>query len=186
MMTDEQYRTLEELEAGLEHIRQSPKVDGSLALIVRRPGIDARETPQSGELSLTEGLVGDTWKDRPSSRMPDKSPHPDMQITIINARLIALLAREKERWPLAGDQLVADLDLSVENLPPGTRLAIGAAVLEVTDQPHTGCDKFAARFGRAALKWVNSPAGKQLRLRGLNSRVVQAGAIRVGDAVQKL
>ncbi len=81
---------------------------------------------------------------------------------------------------------MVDLDLSVDNLPPGTLLALGSAQIEVTAQPHTGCDKFAARFGREAAKWVNSSTGRPLRLRGLNARVVQPGAIRVGDSVRKL
>ena len=132
------------------------------------------------------GLVGDTWQARGSSHMPDRSSHPDMQLNLINTRLIALLAQDKARWPLAGDQLYVDLDLSEENLPPGTRLAIGAAVVEVTDQPHTGCKKFAARFGTDAVKFVNSPEGKALHLRGVNAKVVQGGTIRTGDAVRKI
>jgi MOSC domain-containing protein YiiM len=104
----------------------------------------------------------------------------------MNSRVIALLAGDKERWPLAGDQLYVDLDLSVDNLPPGTRLNFGSAVVEVSDRPHTGCKKFAARFGLDALQFVNSPQGKQLRLRGLHARVVQPGVIRVGDIVEVL
>jgi MOSC domain-containing protein YiiM len=109
-----------------------------------------------------------------------------MQLNLMNARAIALLAQEKDRWSLAGDQLYVDLDLSEENLPPGTQLAIGAAIIEVTDQPHTGCKKFMARFGADALKFVNSPVGKGLHLRGVNARVVQPGAIHTGDVVRKV
>jgi MOSC domain-containing protein YiiM len=109
-----------------------------------------------------------------------------MQINIMSARVIALVAMDRERWPLAGDQLFVDLDLSAHNLPPGTRLGIGEAVLEVTPLPHTGCAKFMARFGIDAVKFVNSPEGKELRLRGLNARVVQSGSIRAGDPVRKL
>lgn len=177
--------TTEELHAGLAGIRRSPGDDGVLELIVRRPGIGEREVLSEGHLDLVEGLVGDTWKSRPSSRTPDKSPHPDMQINIINARLIALVAQHRERWPLAGDQLYLDLDLSGDNLPPGTRLAIGTAVLEVTSQPHTGCGKFVERFGVDAMKFVNSPLGRELNLRGINARVVRAGTIRPGDIARK-
>jgi hypothetical protein len=183
---DVSHLTTAELEAGLDSIRRSPKDEGAIAMIVRRPQVDAREVLEEGELDLAEGLLGDTWKVRGSSRTPDGSAHPDMQLNIINARVIALLAREKDRWPLAGDQLFIDLDVSSENLPPGTRLALGAAVIEVTDQPHTGCKKFAARFGLDALKFVNSPLGRQLRLRGVNARVTKPGVIRVGDLVKKL
>ncbi len=175
-----------ELEAGLDTIRLSPKQEGLLALIVRRPAIGAREVLEEGKLDLRGGLVGDTWISRGSSRTTDGSSHPDMQLNLMNARAIALLAQAKERWPLAGDQLFIDLDLSLDNLPPRTQLAMGTAVIEVTAQPHTGCDKFMERFGLEALKFVNSPLGKQLRLRGLNAKVVQSGVIRVGTAVKKL
>jgi MOSC domain-containing protein len=186
MMSEEKHLTMAELEAGLDEIRQSPKEEGVIALIVRRPKVDAREVLEEGELDLVEGLVGDTWKVRGSSRTTDGAAHPDMQLNIMNARVVALLAREKDRWPLAGDQLFIDMDVSSENLPPGTRLALGSAVIEVTDQPHTGCKKFAARFGLDALKLVNSPVGRQLQLRGVNAKVTQPGVIRVGDSVKKI
>ena len=185
-MTEAKHLTTAELEAGLDAIRQSPKNEGVIALIVRRPQVDAREVLAEGELDLAEGLVGDTWKVRRSNRTPDGSPHPDMQLNIMNARVIALVAQEKDRWPLAGDQLFIDMDVSQENLPPGTRLALGSAVIEVTDQPHLGCKKFAARFGLDALMFVNSPVGRQLQLRGVNAKVAQPGVIRVGDLVKKL
>jgi hypothetical protein len=178
--------TMPELEAGLDVIRLSPKDEGTLELIVRRPQVDAREILEEAELHLLEGLVGDNWSQRGSSRTPDGAAHPDMQLNIMNARVIALLAQNKERWPLAGDQLFIDLDLSEENLPAGTRLAIGSAIIEVTAQPHTGCKKFVARFGPEAMKFVNSPVGKQLHLRGINARVFQPGLIRVGSIVRKI
>ena len=186
MMTEVSYLTVEELEAELGTILQSPRDVGSLVRIVRRPQVDGREILEEGHLDAGEGLIGDSWKSRPSSRTPDRSASPDAQITIMNARVIDLLAQDKERWQLAGDQLFVDLDLSIENLPPGTRLALGSAVLEVSAQPHTGCSKFAARFGADALKFVNSPQGRELRLRGLNARIVQPGVVRVGDVAKKL
>jgi hypothetical protein len=185
-MIDLMHLTMSELEAGLDTIRQSPKDAGVLELIVRRPQIDEREVLEEGRLDLIEGLAGDTWRTRSSSRTTDGSAHPDMQINIMNARVIALVAQEKERWPLAGDQLFVDLDLSAENLPPWTRLELGSAVLMVTDQPHTGCKKFMARFGLEALEFISSPIGKQLNLRGINAKVVQPGVIRVGDVLRKL
>ena len=155
-MSTMQHLTLVELEAGLDRIRQSPKEEGGLAMIVRRPAVGEREVMDEGKLDLLEGLIGDTWRMRGSSRTGDGSSHPDMQLNIMNSRVIALLAQEKERWPLAGDQLYMDLDLSVDNVPAGTRLLVGAAVIEVTAQPHAGCNKFTARFGLDALKFVNS------------------------------
>ena len=138
------------------------------------------------ELNCQEGLAGDTWRIRASSRTPDRTAHPDMQLNIMNARAIALIAQADDRWALAGDQLFIDLDLSEANLPPGTRLRIGGATIEVTDQPHTGCTKFVARFGRDAMEFVNSPIGKTLHLRGINAKVVVPGTIRAGDVVRKI
>ena len=178
--------TIAQLEAGLETIRQSPKDEGVLDLIVRRPQVGEREVLEAGRLDPEEGLVGDTWKKRASSRSADGLAHPDMQLNLMNSRTIALIAGDQSRWPLAGDQLFVDFDLSEENLPPWTRLALGEAVIEVTDQPHTGCGKFIARFGVDAAKFVNSTIGQQLHLRSINARIITAGAIRVGDRVKKI
>ncbi len=145
-----------------------------------------REVLAEAELDLAEGLVGDMWRTRPSSKTDDGSAHPDMQVTMMNARCAALVAVEPERRALAGDQLYVDLDLSGENLPPGTRLALGSAVIEVTQIPHTGFAKFGQQFGRDALRFVNSPAGRDLNLRGVNARVVVPGTVKVGDVVRKV
>ena len=177
---------MEDLEAGLDEILRSPKDAGLLHLIVRRPRVDEREVLAEGELHPSEGLVGDGWKGRGSSRTPDGSAHPEMQLNIMNARVIALIAQGKERWPLAGDQLYLDLDLSGANLPAGARLALGQAVIEVTAQPHSGCKKFVARFGLEAMQFVNSKVGRELNLRGINARVIQPGIIRVGDVARKI
>ncbi len=178
--------TMAELEAGLVTIRAAPKDEGLLQLIVRRPQIDEREVLEEGELDPVAGLIGDSWGRRGSSRTKDGSPHPDMQINVINARVAALVAQDKSRWQLAGDQLYLDMDLSEENLPAGTRVVIGSAVIEVTPPPHTGCKKFVARFGLEAMKFVNSAVGRQLHLRGINAKVVQPGVIRVGDVARKV
>lgn len=175
-----------ELEAGLEHIRQAPKDAGVIKLIVRRPAVDAREALEQGELSETVGLVGDTWTERPSRHMPDRSPNPQAQVTLMNARAAALMAQSEERWALAGDQFYVDMDLGEDNLPVGTRLELGSAILEISAQPHTGCAKFSQRFGVEAHKFVNSAEGKPLRLRGVNAKVVRAGIVRAGDVVRKL
>ncbi|HEU4423222.1 MAG TPA: MOSC domain-containing protein [Pilimelia sp.] len=166
------------LEAGLDEIRRSPADDGKIELIVRRPAEDEREALTEAQLDTAAGLIGDDW-------LRDDG-NPLRQVTVMNARAVALLARSRERWALAGDQLYVDLDLSGENLPPGTRLEIGSAILEVTGEPHRGCKKFAARFGLDALRFVNSKVGYSLNLRGINTQVVRSGVVRTGDIVRKL
>ena len=185
-METEAYLSTNELEAGMEHICQSPKDDCVLKMIVRRPQDDERESVDEAELTLVDGLVGDNWKVRGSKHTADGSANIEAQITVMNARVTALVAQDEQRWPLAGDQLYIDLDLSDDNLPAGTRLAIGSAVIEVSAAPHTGCKKFSARFGVEAMRFVNSAEGKQLHLRGINTKVVQAGVIHVGDSVKKV
>jgi len=177
---------MSELEARLDEVIQSPKDHGVLEMIVRRPAVGAREILEEGQLDPADGLVGDSWKLRSSSRTADGMPHPDMQLNVINSRLVALVSQDKSRWHLAGDQLYVDFDLSEANAPAGTRLTIGSAVIEVTAEPHTGCSKFVERFGLDAMKFVNASERRDLHLRGINARVVQPGAVRVGDAVSKL
>ena len=181
-----EYLSMIQLETGMEYIREAPNDNGILKMIVRRPAVDEREQIDEGELSTDDGLVGDTWKLRASSHTPDGSANTKSQITLANSRAIALLAQTEDRWALAGDQLYVDMNIGEENLPPGTRLSIGSAIIEVSDQPHSGCKKFSARFGVEAMKFVNSPEGKKLHLRGINTTVVQSGTIRVGDVVRKL
>ena len=178
------YRTTEELQAGLDHVRDSPKGAGTLELLVRRPSKGEREVLAEAELNSEVGVVGDRWVMSSSRRTGDGSAHPDMQLNIMNARAAALVAGPKERWPLAGDQLYVDMDLTDEALPFWTKLAIGTAIIEITDQPHDGCAKFTERFGIDAARFVNSPIGKELHLRGINARVVQPGTIRPGDEIR--
>jgi hypothetical protein len=176
--------SLSELEAGIDQVIEAPADLGTLSLIVRRPVEGEREVIESARLDLVEGLVGDSWRVR-ARLTPEGVPNPDTQINLMNTRAISLVAGERERWPLAGDQLYVDFDISQDNLPPGSRLAIGATVIEVSAQPHSGCQKFSQRFGVDALRFVNSEAGRKLRLRGLNARVVLPGTIRPGDPVRK-
>ena len=175
----------ERLHGGLDRIRESPRDNGSLVLIVRRPAVGERELPAEAKIDQEAGLVGDNWLARGSKHTPDGLADPWRQVTVMNARVAELVAAGTERMPLAGDQLYVDLDLGLDNLPPGSLLAIGQAVLEVSEEPHLGCAKFVQRFGEQAMRFVNSRTGRQLRLRGMNTRVMVPGTVRIGDLVAK-
>ncbi|WP_200948084.1 hypothetical protein [Nocardioides sp. Soil774] len=180
------HRTTEDLAAFLPSLDAAPREVGTLRAVVRRPSPGHREVLEVGHLDLDEGLVGDSWAARGSRRTPDGSAHPDMQLNIMSHRLVEFLAQDPEREPLAGDQMLLDLDLSHDHLPAWTELHIGGpdgAVVVVTDQPHNGCGKFIARFGKDALAFVNGPVGKPRRLRGLCAKVVRPGQVRPGDEV---
>lgn len=176
-------KNLDTLQKGFEHIKQSPHNQGTLQLIVARPVEDQRVELERGVLDETEGLIGDNWAARGSSKTEDGSAHPEMQINIMNSRVIDLITQEKDDWKMAGDQLFVDLNLNKDNVPTGTKLAIGEAVLEVTPMPHTGCKKFSQRFGVEALKFISTPDGRQWQLRGINARVVKSGSIKTGDQI---
>ncbi|HEX8958889.1 MAG TPA: MOSC domain-containing protein [Solirubrobacterales bacterium] len=171
--------------AATEHVAAAPRDSARIALIVRRPARDEREQLVEARLDPVEGLVGDGWLARGSKSTPDGSADPLSQLTIMSTRVLAAIEPNAARWPLAGDQLHADLDLSQANLPPGTRLRVGEALVEVTERPHTGCAKFAGRFGVDALRWISTPEGRALRMRGMYVRVLEAGTVRVGDEIRK-
>jgi hypothetical protein len=176
-------RTLAELEAMIDGIRDAPADIGVIELIVRRPAVDERDVVNEVRLDVAEGVVGDSWRARGNRHTPDGSADPEAQLTVMNARAADAVAGDVSRWPLAGDQIYADFDIGIEHLPPGTRLTIGDAEIEVSMKPHTGCAKFSARFGTDALRFVNSPEGRRLRLRGMNARITKSGTVRVGDPI---
>ena len=179
------YLATNDLEAGLDHVRKSPKDDGHVELIVCRPAEGEREVLAEAILDCTEGLVGDTWSVR-ISKSTGTGPNPECQVTLMNTRAAALVAGTSDHGGLPGDQLYVDLNLGYDNLPPGTRLQVGTAVVEVSAKLHTGCAKFSARFGKDALRFVNSEVGRELNLRGINTKVVVDGTVRTGDTVRKL
>lgn len=178
-----EFSSLQELNSTLEHIRQAPASEGKVELIVCRPLPNQRTVLALAKLNTSDGLVGDSWKERGYKKGPASL---DMQINIMNSRATAAIEKDKERWPLAGDQFYVDFDISKENLPAGTRFKLGTAILEVTAEPHLGCAKFSERFGKDAVMWVNSDEGKALNLRGINAKVIEAGEVRTGDTVLKL
>lgn len=175
------------IEAALDHVRAAPRTGGTLDLLVLRPHTETRATPPTGRLTAAEGIVGDNWNQRPSSRTPDQSPHPGRQLTVMNRRFLDVIsAGARDRWAWAGDQLIVDLDLSEAALRPGDRLAIGDAIIEVTAEQHTGCKKFVQRYGVDAQRVVASTVGRELRLRGAYVRVVQDGDVAVGDTITRV
>ena len=177
--------TTDALEEGLDHVRRSPRDVGTVELIVCRPAENDRHVLEEATLDDAQGLAGDTWLAR-TDGPADAAERVDRQLTLMNARAASLVAGDPDRRPLAGDQLYVDLDISEDNLPAGSRLQVGTAVVEVSEKPHTGCKKFAARFGQDALRFVNSPVGRSLRLRGLNARILEKGTVRTGDVIRKL
>lgn len=179
-------RTQQQLDACLDEIRRAPRDAGTVELIARRPAIGEREILEHAQLTLEAGLVGDSWSTRTHRRGKLAPPHPGEQVTLMCARVIAAIVPSRDAWAAAGDQLYVDLDLGADNLPPGTRLRVGTAVLEVSAEPHLGCVKFTKRFGADATRWLNTEVGRALNLRGINARVVIAGEVRRGDAIHRL
>jgi hypothetical protein len=178
------HQSAADLDAGIDLVRRSPRDAGIVELIVVRPEVLGRRELDVATIDPGCGVVGDTWLERPSPRSADGGPNPEAQVTVMNSRAAQLVAGARDRWSLAGDQIYVDLDLSLANLPTGTRLLLGDAVLEVTAAPHTGCAKFAERFGVDALRLTATPEGRELRLRGINTRVVQGGEVAVGASVE--
>lgn len=165
-----------ELEAAFRALPPAPKEAGRLTHIVRRPTKEAREVLQHARLSLADGLPGDGWSQKPA-------PDPAAQLTVMQIGVAEMLANGQS-LALFGDNLFVDLDLAVENLPIGSRLRVGGAVVEVTPLPHDGCHKFNARFGTDALRFVNAKPTRHRNLRGIYWRILEAGDIEIGSAVR--
>lgn len=178
--------TFDQLMDGWATLEASPTDTGTVEMIVRRPETEKRETVDSVEVNTTDGVVGDNWLARGSSSTPDGSAHPEAQITLMNTKVVQLIAQDQSRWDLAGDQFFVDFDLSMDNLPAGSQIKIGTAILEISEKPHTGCAKFAKRYGAPARKFVMTDDGKKARLRGVNAKVIQNGTVKQGDTIQKL
>ena len=167
----------EELERLREALPPAPRDEGTLEVIYRRPRKGEREQLAEGELSLEQGLVGDRW-------VLDADRELERQLTLMQRVHAELVADGPERRALCGDNLLVDLELAEDNVPPGTRLAIGDAELEVTEVPHLGCSQFRGHFGEGALKWVNYKPTRALKLRGVNARILRGGTVRVGDPIR--
>jgi MOSC domain-containing protein YiiM len=171
--------TFEELEAAWSAGPPPPRARGTVRLVVRRIGGGAHESLAEALLTPEGGLEGDRWANSSTAK-------PDHQITLINARVAALVTAGRQPLDAPGDNLHVDLDIGTGPLPVGARLRAGEALLEVSEAPHTGCSKFAARVGPEALRWVNHPDHAARRLRGVNCRVVEGGRVRVGDPITQV
>lgn len=186
MIQHEMHPTLIQLDSALANIHASPRDQGIIELIVSRPGKGERSIHKTRQLSITGGLEGDNWENDCWKTLPNGKPDPEVQIAIINTRLLTAICPDTSRWPLAGDQLYTDLDLSQSNLPIGTRLSVGSTILEITNEPHLGCSQFAERFGKDSLKFTLTPEGRKLNLRGVYAKIVQDGCITKGDTIAKI
>lgn len=164
----------------------APKDEGRLDLIVMRPDAEARVLPERIEVTAGDGLPGDHWKHGAGNMREDGTADPDAQICIMMSGCIEAIAGPRENWAPAGDNFFLDMDLTPANMPPGTRFSIGTAEFVVTARPHNGCQKFIDRYGRDACLFVNTGAGKDLRLRGIYARVTKDGTVGLGDRVRKL
>lgn len=175
-------RTFDELEALWAGMPAAPRDAGSVRLLCirREPGL--HDTPDVAEVTVDGGLVGDRW----AVGWQEHDPERRAQVTLMNAAVTELVAAGRQPLHEAGDNILVDFDISVDHLPPGTRVRIGEAVLEISAAPHTGCSRFAARFGQDALRWANWRHWRERRLRGVNCRVVEGGVVRVGDPVERL
>lgn len=180
------YLTTEQIEAGLSHILASPQDQGTLEAIVIRPEENERELRKLVYLTPECGVEGDRWATSSSLRLADGRPDPRVQVSLMNFRILRMIAGDEDRMCLAGDNLIVDLDLREANVPVGQKLAIGEAVVQVTEVPHTGCKKFANRYGEDATRFINAAERKSLHLRGLYARVLQAGTVQVGDVIRKV
>lgn len=153
-------------------------------MVVARPARGERSVLELAELRPGIGLVGDNYLERGSSKPGGGPADPLAELNVMSARSLAAVAGEdRGRWPLAGDQLIVDFDVSETNCPVGAQLVVGSAVIEVTAKPHHGCAKFADRYGVEAARWVNSRT--DLRLRGFCAVVVVAGNVAPGDTITR-
>lgn len=174
------------IEKQLPYVEASPKDNGVIKLIVVRPKTNKRQILDSCFISYEKGMEGDNWTLGCWKTTEDGSPHPDVQIAITNYRIHEIFSNLDKDRALAGDNLFVDLDLSERNLKAGDRLALGSAIIKITSVPHNGCGKFKERFGIDALKFVNSPIGKQMHLRGIYAKVIQNGIVSVNDTIKKI
>jgi hypothetical protein len=180
-----EYVTTQEIKHRMPWVLDSPRDNGIVRLIVVRPQTDQRDVIEQAHFSPAAGVAGDNWQHDCWKRLADGRSDPDVQVAIMNARMIEVLAGDQTHWPLAGDQLFVDFDLGTANLSPGDQLKVGDAILEITAEPHRGCRKFKQRFGEQALNYVNSAEGDRHRLRGVYAKIIEVGKVETGDAIKK-
>ena len=178
--------TTAELTAALPHIAAAPKTDAPIAVLCFRPGLNQRLFPSSLTLTRAEGIPGERWLTMPWLRLDDGSPDPRIQVSILPQRVLDLMWRDRTATAHPGDTIVADLDCGIANLPEGTLIQTGSAVLQVSGIFNEGCIKWKARFGADARAFIDAPGHPDLRLRGVLCAVVQDGVVALTDHLQVL
>jgi MOSC domain-containing protein YiiM len=161
-----------------EALPRSPRDLGRVQGCVVRTGRGVRETPSALRVVEGAGVVGDLWSTHPHSA-------PGNQVSLINVHVLrSLCDGDESRMPLSGDNLHVDLELSEANLPVGTLLAIGTALLRVSPVPHRPCGSFVKRYGATAAKKVARATRIGRRGRGVLCEVVRGGVIANGDEIR--
>ncbi|MFT6089771.1 MAG: hypothetical protein ACJAWM_001153 [Sulfitobacter sp.] len=180
------HATTAECEAALEHILAAPDSGAVIGQLCFRPDFEQRSFPDTLEMTVKHGITGERWTKKPWLTLPNGDPDPRIQVSILSQRVMDLCWRDRENTVHPGDPIVVDMDLSAANLPVGTRLSAGSAILEVSDKFNTGCIKWHDRYGNDSLRWINKADHREYRLRGILCKIVQDGTVKVGDQLIKL
>lgn len=172
-----------ELDAQLPHVLNAPKTGSRVAMLCTRPARNERVFPDAIVLTRARGIDGDREMAQPWLRLDNGDPDPRIQVSIIPQRVLDLVWRDRENITHPGDNIVADIDVSLDNMPVGTILTIGTAALRVSDEWNDGCAKWNKRMGRAAYEWTTQPDHEPLRLRGIYCEIITDGVIKLGDTI---
>ena len=175
-----------ECEQALDHINRAPLDEAEIDCLCARPDFGTRAFPDKLILTVDHGILGERWTHSPWLTLPNGDPDPRIQVSILSKRVMDLCWRDRERVIHPGDPFVVDMNLGEANMPVGTRLAIGTAIVEVSDKFNTACVKWRDRYGQDSLHWMNLARNRPYRLRGILCRIVQDGEVKLGDRLAKL
>ncbi|WP_062763020.1 hypothetical protein [Falsirhodobacter sp. alg1] len=177
--------TTDALNAALPHVLAAPKDNTPVTMLCFRPATGERDFRDHLRLTRAEGIPGERWLTRPWMRLPDGSPHPAIQVSILPKRVLDLVWTDHS-VPHPGDPIIADLDTSLANLPTGSLIRVGTAVLRVSGEFNDACVKWKVRYGKDAKDWITAPGHPELRLRGILCSVEEDGDVHLGDLIVKL